>query len=174
MVIDIEEDGLKWEKEKGSRRADYSDLIIMSEGLEKVKKIFDQHKSDKECLKQISSVLSEIFDEKKVVIVDQGENQGKVLEKLQKFADELNGRDCYDGGNVYFTQNGVAYVDDYSCIEKYSKIEAKYCKDKDENGEVITWTYKTDIPHVSFMIMDGDMPDCRGIIFRIEDVKKGK
>lgn len=215
MVIDIEEDGLKWEKENGSRRADYSDLILMSEGLEKVKKIFDQHKSDEECLQQISAILSEIFDEKKVVIVDQGENPGKAIEKLQKFADELNGRewrypflsteekeyaeengivivfgesddlmefegaicdegDCYDGGNVYFTRNGVAYINDDPCIEKYSKIEAKYCKDKNENGEIIAWTYETDIPHVSFMIMDGDMPDCRGVIFRIEDVKKGK
>ena len=96
MVIDIEEDGLKWEKENGSRRADYSDLILMSEGLEKVKKIFDQHKSDKECLKQISAILSEIFNEKKVVIVDQDKNPGKVLEKLQKFADELNGREWRD------------------------------------------------------------------------------
>lgn len=84
MVIYVEEDGVKWEKENGSRRADYSDLIIMSEGLEKVKKIFDQHKSDKECLKQISSILSEIFNDKNVVIVDQDKTQEKPLEKLQK------------------------------------------------------------------------------------------
>lgn len=76
---------------------------------------------------------------------------------------------CFDGGKVYICETG--------CVE-YGNAETKYIEavwcDKDmtdENGNVITWTYKTDIPHETFMIYDDGNSYCRGIVFSIDDVK---
>lgn len=34
-----------------------------------------------------------------------------------------------------------------------------------------SWSYKTDIPHATFEVMDGDEPYCRGIVFALADLK---
>lgn len=75
---------------------------------------------------------------------------------------------CFDGGKVYFDKTGA-------CDEEFENgkcIEALWCDDsiKDELGGLITWTYKTDIPHETFMIYDDGDSYCRGIVFRIDDV----
>ena len=44
-------------------------------------------------------------------------------------------------------------------------IKALWCKEDD-----ITWTYKTDIPHETFMIYEDDEAYCRGIVFLINDL----
>jgi hypothetical protein len=77
--------------------------------------------------------------------------------------------DCFEGGKVYFDQYGV-FQDGTKCD---SVIEAFWCDEyfKDENGNVITWTYKTDIPHETFMIYEDEEPYCRGIVFKLEDIK---
>lgn len=36
----------------------------------------------------------------------------------------------------------------------------------------ISWQYKTDIPHVSFDIMEDDEVYCRGIVFNLSDLSK--
>ena len=68
---------------------------------------------------------------------------------------------CFDGGEVYFDRNGVSEDEE----EKPNMIEALWCK-----GEA-TWTYKTDIPHETFMIYEDGESYCQGIVFSIEDVK---
>jgi hypothetical protein len=47
------------------------------------------------------------------------------------------------------------------------EIKALWCKDK-----TWTWTYETSIPHATFEIMDEDEHYCRGIVFRLADVRK--
>lgn len=76
---------------------------------------------------------------------------------------------CYDGGEVFFDRNGVAYDE---TDKKPNVIEALWCDDneKDANGNIITWAYKTDIPHETFMIYEDGEPYCRGIVFSINDV----
>ena len=73
---------------------------------------------------------------------------------------------CFNGGKVYICETGcVEYGNaDTKCIE------AVWCnKDEtDENGNVITWTYKTDIPHEKFMIYEDDEPYCRGFVFKVK------
>lgn len=73
---------------------------------------------------------------------------------------------CFNGGEVYICETGcVEYGNaDTKCIE------AVWCnKDEtDENGNVITWTYKTDIPHEKFMIYEDDEPYCRGFVFKVK------
>lgn len=76
---------------------------------------------------------------------------------------------CFDGGKIFFDRNGVSQDDS----ERANFIQAFWCNENllDENGNVITWTYKTDIPHESFMIYEDGEPYCRGIVFDLADLK---
>lgn len=76
---------------------------------------------------------------------------------------------CFDGGVIYFDRHGAFGSDGYAT----NKIEALWCDKSalDENGNVITWTYKTDIPHETFMMYEDGEPYCRGIVFDMADVK---
>lgn len=80
---------------------------------------------------------------------------------------------CCAGGKVYFSKYNVAYngEDDMSIFPNC--IEAcwfdKSALGDDEN--VIPWTYKTDIPHETFMVYEDGDPYCRGIVFAVEDLK---
>ncbi len=76
---------------------------------------------------------------------------------------------CFDGGKVYFDKDGVSQDGE----QKPNMIEALWCDDeiRDENGSLITWTYKTDIPHETFMILDDGESYCRAIVFDIKDIK---
>lgn len=76
---------------------------------------------------------------------------------------------CFDGGEVWFNKNGVV---DTAATTADKCIEAVWCdkERKDENGNVITWTYKTDIPHETFMIYEDGEPYCEAIVFSIDDV----
>ena len=70
--------------------------------------------------------------------------------------------DCYDGGEVWFNKDRVV---DAPATTGDRCIEALWCKEDD-----ITWTYKTDIPHETFMIYEDDEAYCRGIVFSINDL----
>ena len=76
---------------------------------------------------------------------------------------------CFDGGMVYLCETGVV-----DCGSSETKnIEAVWCDKErtDDAGNIITWTYKTDIPHEVFMIYDDGEPYCEGIVFLLDDVK---
>lgn len=75
---------------------------------------------------------------------------------------------CYDGGKVYFDLSGV----DQEGKKRANCIEALWCDDevRDELGAVITWTYKTEIPHETFMVYDQGDSYCRGIVFNLADI----
>ena len=83
----------------------------------------------------------------------------------------------YNGGKVDIDIDGV--IPDFvevehgveSCqkwlarYEKRNTIEALWCK---EDG--YSWTYRTQIPHETFDVKDGDGLYCRGIVFSVEDL----
>ena len=77
---------------------------------------------------------------------------------------------CFDGGRVFFNHDEV--YQGYN-KEKYPYwINAVWCGgEKDADGQKITWTYETEIPHESFMIYEGGEPYCRGVVFNIFDLK---
>lgn len=82
---------------------------------------------------------------------------------LMEFDGAIQGEGgCYDGGTVWFDRNRV-YNGDGTAGDRC--IEALWCTEDD-----ITWTYKTDIPHETFMIYEGDEAYCRGIVFSINDL----
>lgn len=78
---------------------------------------------------------------------------------------------CFDGGKVYFSRNGV-YNGEDDKLAFPNCIEALWCHEEalDNTGNVITWTYKTDIPHETFMVYEDGEPYCRGIVFAVGDL----
>ena len=74
---------------------------------------------------------------------------------------------CFDGGMIYLCESGVVDYCSYKCIE------AVWCDKErtDDAGNIITWTYKTDIPHETFMIYEDGEPYCEAIVFSIDDIK---
>lgn len=88
------------------------------------------------------------------------------------FRDEIG---CYDGGEAFIDKDGVLQRDSAETDEeiaafverkkKARKIEALWCA---EAG--YSWTYKTDIPHATFEIVEGSETYCRGIVFSIDDL----
>lgn len=82
--------------------------------------------------------------------------------------------DCFDGGELAFTKHGFHWKENGDGTGHWvgqNKITAKWCQDKNDKDEIISWTYDTDIPHAEFMIYEYDEPYCRGIVFNFDDVK---
>lgn len=79
---------------------------------------------------------------------------------------------CFDGGTDLIDKTGAISEDSADDEDKdLQRIEAIWCGgEKDENGNEITWTYETDIPHETFMIYEDGEPYCRGIVFSIDDI----
>lgn len=77
---------------------------------------------------------------------------------------------CFDGGYVWFNENGV--IQEELGRETDRCIEAVWCDKNrtDENGNVIVWTYKTDIPHEVFMVFEDGEPYCEAIVFSIDEI----
>lgn len=83
-----------------------------------------------------------------------------------------------DGAEIEFTKSGLFKdEEDDEVLAKYNapvifnKIEAVWAP-KDEKGSVYaSWIYKTEIPHVTFDIMEDGELFCRGIVFNLNDLK---
>lgn len=81
--------------------------------------------------------------------------------------------DCYEGWELFFEKDGIftnkcsesdcPYF--FEALEKAKKVEAIWEEDS------YTWTYKTDIPHETFDILDGEDKHCRGIVFQISSLQ---
>ncbi|MCK5603661.1 hypothetical protein KAR91_17375 [Candidatus Pacearchaeota archaeon] len=83
---------------------------------------------------------------------------------------------CYDGGMVLIDQEGLLPnredIDDDDVLQDYFQrkpnaktIEALWCK---EDG--YSWTYRTDIPHATFEVVEDGETYCRGIVFLLSEI----
>lgn len=80
---------------------------------------------------------------------------------------------CFEGGDAFLTANGIFENEcrDYDCPyaererEKCKVISAVWC-----DGSGPCWTYKTDIPHATFSIVEDGEPYCTGIVFAVADI----
>ena len=78
---------------------------------------------------------------------------------------------CFGGGEVFFNNYEVCQDGD-AAAEYHNCINAVWCGgEKDEDGQEITWTYETEIPHETFMVYEDGKPYCRGIVFSIDAIK---
>ena len=94
-----------------------------------------------------------------------------IMELCGAFTDEVS---VYDGGAVRFDSKGLLPswddlmddADEAECEDYFNrkpnvkKIEAIWCGGKDGPP----WTYKTDLPHATFVIVEDGTPYCRGIV----------
>lgn len=82
---------------------------------------------------------------------------------------------AYEGACVLLTPDGLLQreCDDDNCphfkhiADKAVPLEQLWCAEGDAGP---SWTYKTDISHDTFTIMDDGEPYCRGIVFYLADV----
>ena len=76
----------------------------------------------------------------------------------------------YGGGPFYVTPTGLFQDCECRCVwargakDGARKIEAVW-----DDGDV-SWSYKTDIPHASFDVMEDGEVYCEGIVFALADV----
>jgi hypothetical protein len=88
--------------------------------------------------------------------------------------DELG---CYEGGDAWIDSKGLldrgqiddddeAIADFVARKKKAQKIQAIWS----ECGNDAAWTYRTDIPHATFDVMDEGDTYCRGIVFALADI----
>ena len=81
--------------------------------------------------------------------------------------------ECFDGGELAFTKHGFHWKENGDGTGHWvgeNKIEAVW-DGKTSNGTGVSWAYKTDIPHETFMIYEDDEAYCEGIVFSIDDIK---
>lgn len=122
----------------------------------------------------------EIGDEMKEGVEKYAKENGVVIlfgasDDLVELRGAINDEEgCYDGGVFHLAPDGI--VDEYECEERcdyflkflnaQKTIETVWC-DKELD---IDWTYKTDIPHETFDILEDDRIYCRGIVFYLSDL----
>ena len=77
---------------------------------------------------------------------------------------------CFNGAKITFDSDGT---DDDGYVHK-NLINVYWCGmiDGEEVREYeATWEYETDIPHETFDMWDNGELYCKGIVFRVEDMK---
>lgn len=81
--------------------------------------------------------------------------------------------DCFDGGTLKLDiADGrlVGRDTEESC--DVVAIKARWCKDHDDEMNVIQWTYATNVPHEKFMIYEDGAPYCQGIVFQNDALRE--
>lgn len=97
---------------------------------------------------------------------------------LLEFRGAISDESYLSDEGTLLDQNGLLPsrddIDDDDELEKFfarrkkaAKITALWCKEKD-----YSFTYKTDIPHVTFEIVEDGEPYCRGIVFELSALPK--
>lgn len=77
---------------------------------------------------------------------------------------------AWEGTVALVDAHGVITEDRSEPAGPHQSIYAFWCSDE-ADADGFTWSYKTDIPHSTFRMMDGEEKYCRGIVFALADVK---
>ena len=82
--------------------------------------------------------------------------------------DELS---AWGGTNAYLTKDGLF---DSDCECKYAQQVKQSCKTIiavwDDKERDCSWSYKTDIPHTEFKVMEDNEVYCYGIVFLLDNL----
>lgn len=126
-----------------------------------------------EYLKETSEAQEKLSKDSGLVIVfgysdDNVELRGAIDDEIGAF----------DGTTIEIVKEGDEFKAE--SVNKYPKndhnaIYAEWCEAtmEDEYGfpKRITWSFRTDIPHETFMIYEDEEPFCRGIVFSLDDIE---
>jgi hypothetical protein len=91
------------------------------------------------------------------------------------FHDEF---DCYEGGTAWIHAGGILTKEEIDLDDDDDSELLLYAQRKAAartiraiwDSEGYSWTYKTDIPHVTFDMMEDGEKYCRGIVFNVADI----
>ena len=82
--------------------------------------------------------------------------------------DELG---AWEGTTAYLTSDGLF---DSDCECKYAQKAKEACKTIiavwDDHERDCSWSYKTEIPHTEFKVMEDDDVYCYGIVFSLDNL----
>ena len=80
---------------------------------------------------------------------------------------------CYEGDTLYLTPNGLVTneCDDEDCPYYLREKEKAFTIEAIWDSEGYSWIYKTSIPHKTFDIMEDGKKYCRGIVFRLSELR---
>lgn len=92
---------------------------------------------------------------------------------LCEFTGAMN-EEAYGPGDIYLTKNGP--------LEHHDDCDCKFCGFKDARkmaskitaiwgADGYSWTYKTDIPHADFDVLEEGEKYCRAFVFAVGDLK---
>jgi len=96
---------------------------------------------------------------------------------------EMEELPCWEGEIFWFDKNFKKFLNAkketmmtyYDNIKENcnNSIEAVWCNKniKSPDGDYYSWTYKTQIPHATFNIMQDEMYYCKAIVFNVSDLK---
>lgn len=123
------------------------------------------------------SALQQQFAKERGLVVVYGASDD-LIEFEGAFRDEGS---VYDGGTVRLDAEGLLPdIDNMRDDDTISNDELNrffYRQGRSKTIEAIwgepagySWSYKTDIPHATFEVMDGGGPYCRGIVFALADL----
>ena len=90
------------------------------------------------------------------------------------FTDEVG---CYEGGTISIDKDGVIPSWDGLDKDALHRVRAWIAR-YDKKGDIIavwdedgySWSYKTDLPHATFDILEDGKPYCRGLVIDIKDI----
>ncbi len=130
----------------------------------------------REYMREISSVEEAMAKANGLVVVHGASDD--LMEFRGAIYDEVG---CYDGGSALVDAEGV--LEDWDSASE-SKESARRYMQREPHAKTIealwcaepgySWTYKTDIPHETFEIVEDGEPYCRGIVFSIQDLTNQK
>lgn len=109
----------------------------------------------------------------------QAKNEGIVIvfgasDDLMEFRGAIRDEiDCYDGGIVWLNKKELLEneCNNEDCPYFESKKEECATIEAIWDSARYSWIYETEIPHEIFDIFEDTEPYCRGIIFKLEEVK---
>jgi len=114
-----------------------------------------------------SQEIIEMAKENNMVIVFGSSDD--LIEFRGAIRDEVS---AWEGATVFISNIGL--FEECECECKYSISEKNKCSkvdaiwdDKDRN---CSWSYKTDITHAEFKVMEDDDVYCYGIVFSLDDL----
>ena len=148
------------------------EVIIMNEkiSLESVKEQIhnceyghEMDKLDKDALKEAGIVIVYGYSD------DNTEFEGAIYEEIGSYGgayirltkDGLLENKCSDDDCPYYTEEAKK--------AKYY-IKPKWCDGNADIKTMIAWTYESNIPHITFDVLEDDEIFCRGMIFRLSDL----
>lgn len=93
-----------------------------------------------------------------------------LMELRGAIEDEIS---CYGGGRVYIDKNGLIKnkCDNEDCPYFGEKLLHAKVINAIWDSDGYSWIYATDIPHITFEILEEGRKYCRGIVFSMDALK---